>query len=300
MWLVPWNGSEASSLPFPSLDPFFIEICRRIRLAIHSQRIHARRTSSNMRVVKAHADALKGQTGDLWTPIDVRDVKKTKAFGMSEIGFGYQKMAQLAFGSEYKRPPAQRLHADDPAAGLTLLARAIAGGQSETSGYYERRIPIPPKMRLLMKGNIGQLAKLSSKRFVAIAGASKCLKLALIILFDGGQLREKHWKAPKGVEEKGKRFTKPFEQTEDARFFDDLNIEIESEDSEDVFSHWLLSMTKRGEMVLQAAFDAGPQSGEQRYRARSAALDKYRALVKNEFPTLAQSIADKEPVHEHA
>ena len=75
MWLVPWDGSEASSLPFPSLDPFFIEICRRIRLVNLGQGIHARRTSSNMRVVKAHADALKGRTGDLWTPIDIKEEK---------------------------------------------------------------------------------------------------------------------------------------------------------------------------------------------------------------------------------
>ena len=284
MWLVPWDGSEASSLPFPSLDPFFIEICRRIRLVNLGQGIHARRTSSNMRVVKAHADALKGRTGDLWTPIDI---KEEKSFGMSETGFAYKRMAQLAFGSEYKKPPAQHLQASDSTTGLTLLARAIAGGQSETSGYYERRIPISPKMRMLLKENTDRLATLSSKRFDAIAGVSNCLETALITLFDGGKLREMRWKAPKGIAQKGKRFTEPFEQVEDARFFDDLNIEIESEDSEDVFSQWLLAMSKRGEIVLQAAFNVGPRSGEQRYRARSVALDKFRALVKNKFPSLA-------------
>ena len=297
MWVVPWDGSEASSLPFPSLDPFFIEICRRIRLVNFGQEIHSRRTTSNMRVVKAHADALKGRTGDLWTPIDI---KEEKSFGMSETGFAYKKMAQLAFGSEYKKSPAQCIHANDSTIGLTLLARAISGGQSETSGYYERRIPIPPKMRTLLKGNTDLLATLSSKRFDAIAGISKCLKMALITLFDGGKLREKHWKAPKGIEEKGKRFTKPFEQAEDARFFDDLNIEIESEDSEDVFSQWLSAMSKRGEMVLQSAFDTGPRSGEQRYRARSIALGKFRVLVKYEFPTLANYYRHTPPTKENA
>jgi CRISPR system Cascade subunit CasA len=63
-------------------------------------------------------------------------------------------------------------------------------------------------------------------------------------------------------------------------------------------------MVDRAETNLNAAFIAGPQSGEQRYRARSAALSRFHGGLRsdNTLPTLAnyyrQLTTNKENAHE--
>jgi CRISPR system Cascade subunit CasA len=51
-----------------------------------------------------------------------------------------------------------------------------------------------------------------------------------------------------------------------------------------------LDMAKRAEAILIDAFESGPRSGEQRYRARAAALSRLRGGLRSEktLPTLAQ------------
>lgn len=51
---------------------------------------------------------------------------------------------------------------------------------------------------------------------------------------------------------------------------------------------WYLDMAERAEDILRNAFEAGPRSGEQRYRARAAALGRFHGGLRKEFPTLAE------------
>ncbi len=108
------------------------------------------------------------------------------------------------------------------------------------------------------------------------------------------------------IKNKANDFAKPFEQAEDARFFDELNAEIESDDPDKVRLGWHLSMAERAETVLRIAFDAGPRSGEQCYRARAAALSRFHGGLRsgNVLPSLAQHYrkqqASKENNHDHA
>jgi CRISPR system Cascade subunit CasA len=83
LWLSPWDGKSA--LGFAALDPFYIEISRRLRLVEEQGRVVARRTSSaGPRILKAEANSRKGNTGDLWTPVER---KSGKSLGVSAIGF---------------------------------------------------------------------------------------------------------------------------------------------------------------------------------------------------------------------
>ncbi len=303
MWLIPWNGTEADSLPFLSLDPFFIEVSRRVRLVDGGIKLFAVRASSKMRVVKSQAEKLHGDTGDLWTPIDITKVNEPKSLGMSESGFSYKKMANLAFGPDYLRPPAQIVQSSDSRSDLVLVARAIASGQSKTAGYHERAIPISEKMRFFLRGNIDQLAAISKKRIEMIANVAGLLKKSLNVLFDGGKRREGPWKPPSGIEEKTKRYLIKFDEIEDVNFFDDLIVEVNKSEQDDVFSNWQRDVLNRAEKTLQQAFSTGPQSGEQRYRACSSALNMFRKLVAEQFPEHAtyyrQQSTNKELSHEH-
>jgi CRISPR system Cascade subunit CasA len=300
LWLQPWNGKAAYS--FSTLDPFFIEISRRVRLVADGDRIRALRTTSEgPRIAKEEAKSRKGNTGDLWTPVELA---AGKALGVSGSGFDYRRTVKLLFGTDYHRPPAQMAGPEDDVEGLTVLARAIAGGQSTTDGYHERRVPVTHTVRKwLIRQQTDQLATVAGERVQDIDRIRGVLWTALVTLFDNDASKEKF---SDDAKDKANRFTKPFEQGEDARFFDELNAEIESEQPDQVRLQWYLSMAERAEAILKDAFNAGPRSSEQRYRARAAALARFHAGLRSPkvLPAIADYYrklqADKETAHEPA
>jgi len=297
VWLQPWDGT--TSLAFSSLDPFYIEICRRIRLCNDGSTITAIATGS--KVPRIEAKTRNGITGDPWTPIDV---SAAKALTITAKGFDYQLAVDLLFGTRFRVSIAQKLVQGDGTEGIVILAQSVTRGQGKTEGYHERRIPISPKVgKLMMQRKTDLLAKVAEERVQAIGKMRGMLWTALATLFDNGAPKERF---SDGAKEKANIFGKSFEQNEDTRFFDDLNTEIESAEPDAVRLHWLLAMAERAEVILKDAFDAGPRSGEQRYRARTAALGRFHGGLRSEknLPTLAnhfrQLKASKETAHDLA
>jgi CRISPR system Cascade subunit CasA len=280
VWLRPWNGNE--SLAFSALDPFYIEICRRVRLIETTGGIRCLATGS--KCARIEAKTRNGVTGDAWMPIDVA---AGKALTIAGKGFDYKLTAELLFGQKFQRSIAQTLSAEDGRQGIVMLARGVTRGQGKTEGYHERRVPISPKARALMiKQRTDALAAVAEGRVSDISKVRKVLWSALATLFANGTSE-----FTDSVTDKAARFAKSFEQFEDARFFDGplgLNEQIEADDPEAVRLAWYLDMAKRAEAILHDAFAAGPRSGEQRYRARAAASGRLKAGLRNELPTLAE------------
>jgi CRISPR system Cascade subunit CasA len=265
LWLVPWDG--VASLSFASLDPHYIEICRRVRLQVGGDGLHAIGTGT--KAARVAAKEFNGVTGDPWTPADIA---AAKALTITGDGFQYKLLAELLVGSN--RPAAaQDLGQGHPDERLSLIAQCIARGQGKTERYHERRIPILPKIRaLLLGGQQPALARVAGQRIAAIAEVRKLLWVALAVLFNNGKTDAS---SDDSTKDKASRFARPFEQTEDLRFFDDLNAEIEADDDG----------AQRAEAVLRGAFDAGPRSSVQRYRAQSAALSRFHGALRGaKFP----------------
>ena len=222
---------------------------------------------------------------------------------ISAEGFHYRLAAELLFGGKYRRSVAQIPDTNDGSCGLVVLAQGVTRGQGKTEGYHERRIPISPKVRqLLIQKQTDRLGKIAGERVNAIGQIRSVLWTALATLFDQGAPKDKFSDSAKN---KASDFAKPFEQAEDARFFDALNAEIESDQPETVHLNWLLSMASSAETILKNAFAAGPQCGEQRYRAQAAALSRFHAGLRTTktLPVLAeyyrQQSTNKELAHEH-
>ncbi|MBK5913409.1 type I-E CRISPR-associated protein Cse1/CasA [Rhodocyclus purpureus] len=287
LWVLPWDGENG--LSFSQLEPYYVEICRRVRLVEKSSRIFALRTTTKgPRVAKDEAKSRKGNTGDIWTPVHAVE---GKSLGVSSRGFDYERMAMLAFGSEYRKSPAQIVNRTDDGERLELVAQAIAGGQSTTDGYHERRIVISPSARKLILGKqTNRLAKLSEERVYAVAQIAYLLKNSILTLLDGGKRRDNPRDIPDSLSKKAVKLATAFEQREDARFFDALNDEIESDKPEEVRMQWLLSMADSAEAILKKAFTAGPQCGEQRYRAQAAALSRFHGGLRS--PKTLPDLAD--------
>lgn len=289
LWLLPWSGTDALALQ--ALDPLYIEICRRVRLAAPQGRIQAHVTGS--KVARIAAKDNNGVTGDAWTPIETA---KAKALTLSRNGFDYKLMSELIAGDGYTLGTAWRLEGWPQNTPLQAIAQATVRGQGKTEGYHERRVPISPKLRrLLTSGQRPLVANLAKKRIQAIADMRKLLWISLSLLFANGE----NDSGNDAISQRASRFAQPFEQHEDTRFFDDLahHVEAEGAQQDAVYLQWLLGLAERAEAVLQHAFVAGPRSGMQRYKAQSAALSRFHAGLrggkKPPFPELVSHYAQQ-------
>ncbi|MFP4278823.1 MAG: type I-E CRISPR-associated protein Cse1/CasA [Halochromatium sp.] len=208
LWLPIWNGAE--SLAFSALDPFYIEICRRVRLIETPFGITCQATGSNC--PRIEAKNRNGVTGDAWMPVNVA---AGKALTIAAKGFDYILATELLFGAKYQRSVAQTLSAGDGLQGIAILARGVTRGKGKTAGYHERRIPISPKARaLLIKKRTDALAAVAEGRVSDISKVRKVLWSALATLFANGTSE-----FTDSVTDKASRFAKSFEHFEDARFF---------------------------------------------------------------------------------
>ena len=272
LWLMPWDGN--SSLTFNSLDPHYIEICRRIRLRTNENGLHAIGTGT--KAPRVSAKELNGVTGDLWTPVDIA---AAKALTIAGEGFHYKLLAELLFGSKFLPGAAQDIGQGWPEERLSLIAQGIARGQGKTERYHERRVPISPKTRaLILGGQQTTLARIAGEHITAIAELRDLLWTALSILFNNGKAV---MASNNSAKDKATRFAGPFEQAENLRFFDDLSAEIEANAPDVQRLAWLLGLVERAEAVLRSVFDAGPRSSIQRYRAQSAALSYFHGTLRS-------------------
>jgi CRISPR system Cascade subunit CasA len=287
VWLTPWDGTR--SLAFEALDPLYVEICRRVRIIVDDCNILSVRGTGS-KVARVNAAERKGLTGDAWTPVE-----GDKAMTLSAEGFHYRLISELAYGSKFQKTIAQAARREDGSTGLSLLAQGITRGQGKTEGYHERRVPLPPKVVSFLRSNQLEIpAKIAKERVEAIATMrGSVLRHALFALLEAGAERLDFDR--RTVKQQVEPFVHAFEHAEDARFFDDLNREIESDKPDAERLSWMRDLALRAESVLLSAFVIGPQCGERRYRARSRALSLFHRALRNDkhFPRLAQYLREK-------
>lgn len=270
VWVLPWNGS--TSLRFETLDPYYVDICRRVRLVREKERISALLAVSC--VARIEAKALKGVTGDPWPPIDA---KGTRSWGISEQGFSYRKMVDLLDPAKVVPAPLARPAHEDGAEELVLLAASVARADGKTEGFHERRIPVPAKAGSLFGARRDRLGTVAKTRRDDAGEAARYLRNALRVLAQGGPERAKM--DLEDCNRRIQRFERQFDRMVDAAFFDSAfwdHAATEDPATED-WPHLLAWRTRLAEMAEQAlaSAEAALPRGEMRRlravaRARSA------------------------------
>ncbi len=211
LWILPWNGRESRELQ--SCDPFFVEICRRVRLISSADGVLEARVAGSAGQF-LDAKNWHGNTGDAWTPVSADG----KALTVGGAGFSYRRMTDLLFSGEFRRRPALELLPSDPAEGL-VVAQVLARGKGKTRGYHERLIPVPGKVRWRL-GSVevrNALAALARARVERSAAAQrKVLRPALCALLQGGR------EALDLNDKRAGRWIDRLDSAIDAVFFDDL------------------------------------------------------------------------------
>lgn len=183
IWQEAWP--EGRALDLQSLDPLFIEVCRRIRLAMQGDRIGAQRSTSKAARI-AGKDA-KGNTGDPWAPLHLDE---GKSLTLGERDWTHELLIDLLFSDppKWAEPPLALRQVDEANGPMLLVAEAIGRGNSKTDGFKSRVIPVPMAMVRVM---LGTRPKAVAPGVLAdIAAADMALRNGLALVAAGGD-REK-------------------------------------------------------------------------------------------------------------
>ena len=175
LWLEPWDGKKGSGIPLKDCDPYFIEICRRLRFQFDDDRIVCWRNNTKATRIDA-PDDLNGRTGDPWTPIDISG---DKALTLGDNGYSYELLQDIWLNNDsYEKPPALKFHDDDPGHSY-LIADTLIRGQGKTKGLRHRIIPIPTKVRRLFSNSKSAREKLAKRSKYRVQLAAEVQKQVL-------------------------------------------------------------------------------------------------------------------------
>ncbi len=291
VWLPPWDGK--TSLALDELDPFYLEICRRIRLQGEVGHIHhATAVPSNANRIAAKE--LNGLVGDAWLPIDKGDAKGDKALTISPKGWTADRLRQILFGDDIGLTVLQR-PARDWQGDVWLTASVLVRGQGTTDGFHERHLLVPARMKPRLFGAAGSedpLARLS-KSAIETTGQmqNRVLKPAVFVLMEGAP--DKIAFDRDSAAAWWERFAARFEQRWSDAYFPWLWSVPESFDHTEQILDWIRQLKDHAEAVLREAEATLPQHTGRYWHARVAAERAFYGALYKHFPDL------KETRHEH-
>ena len=276
LWIEPWDGS--GSLDLRALDPYFIEICRRVRLQEKEDSIIA--TTASSKAPRIAAKAANGDVGDFWTPVNRKD---GKALSLSPATLRYDRLAKLIFDEAgFKHPPAMKV--DSAQQGRwRLVARGVAGGQGKTEGYHERSDVVfkPWTVRALFrKAQRDELARIAEKQIDEIREVNEALRFGIATAASGG-------KEARDLTKADRKHADPYQRRLDAvadvHFFVALEARFLAADEAeaDIFrARFARTMIDAAERLLDEAIDTVPCTSIHRHRARARGVSAFRGRLR--------------------
>ena len=285
LWLKGWDGTRSEMIT-SGLDPFYIEICRRIRLifTVDRQLFAIRATSKAARI---NSRSFKGITGDPWTPINQ---KESKSLTLSAAGFRYRRTAEY-LSTEWNQPVLFE-PLDSEKGTMTLIARGMVRGQGKTEGYHERTVELRPKaVGAFGRGRgLDELGEISCERIEDIRLLHRILRHAIAVFAAGGDtegVSDEH-------RDRANVWVNLHDDIVDRDFFNDLQDEFETDDAgrrRQVRNEWRRGMVDEARTILQQAEETLPCPAIRRYRARVRAESVFEGRISssNGFPELYPS-----------
>ncbi len=175
LWLYPWDGTK--SLPLQELHPYFIEICRRIRLQVDDDNSLCANLGSS-KTARVGGGAYRGAVDDPWIPVNNQT---GSAFNSSP---SWENMARILLDREaFIRAPAQTPRAFDKS-DVSVRFCVLKRGQGSTDEYQERVIPIPPEKRRYLSSHDDTGGRILNTMIDLVASVkSKVLRPAVSHLF---------------------------------------------------------------------------------------------------------------------
>lgn len=287
VWLEPWDGRQM--LELSRLDPFYVEICRRVRLRGEGGTIsHAESVSSKKNRIAA--EKLKGVVGDAWLPVDLSDDRAgVKALTVSPQGLTPELLRRLVFEDQLKLTSLQRPLADRKGP-VWLSVSVLVRGQGTTDGFHERRILIPGRVRPRLFGAREKRDPLAhlSKTAIEYAGKmqSQVLKPAVFAFIEGGPEKLKFDRDSAAAW--WVRCQRRFDALWAGDYFPWLWDVSDVDQPEAALTHWAKQLRDHALSVLREAEQAMPQHDGRHYRALVQAENTFFGALFNQFPQLKE------------
>ena len=279
-WVRAWDGAKAEAFTLGDIDPFCIEICRRIRLnAGRGGSIRAVRATSKGPRIEARKS--NGDVGDPWTPINQ---KEGKSLTLGAGGFTYKRMVDYLISADWRWSPMmeQTMSEKSSPQDMQVVARAMVRGQGKTEGYHERIIQVREKtVRAHSRtGGLDEIGTIANDRIKQVAIVQRILRHAVSVAAAGGN-------ADKVGDEhraRANRWANRLDDVVDADFFNALQDEFDLGDQDErdkVRAEWLNGVVIKGARgLLDQACDSLPCPSIQRLRARVRARGLFEGRLR--------------------
>lgn len=267
LWTLSWDGT--TQLQFESLAPWYVDVCRRVRLRRDARGIYAQRENSTK--PRVDMTGRNGITGDHWAPINLKD---QKLYTADARGFSASVTCDLLLpkGGErrFSLPDAMRLLPSDGE--MQVLMRVLVRGQGKTEGYHEREIPFRRRAISLLQTaeGVARLSDLARDHLMELDEISGAIRYAVIGFCAGGD-RDEMRKPSKGVARQADTLAAPiraaFLAEADARFFERIQDRLEEPGLE---GGQLRELIGRAADLLLSAMETFPAPTTRRLRSRVA------------------------------
>ena len=296
LWLEPWDGT--TSLDLRELDPYFIEVCRRVRLRAEHRGIVAWTAAS--KAARVAAKDAHGNVGDYWVPIGTKDAT---ALSLSNVGFRYDRLAKLLFDrGSYRLPPAMRVDSTRLRR-WKVVARGVAGGQGRTEGYHERSdIAFDNSVTTALGRREGRdaLAQISEAQIDEIREVERALRFGIAVAASGGKPAEELTKTDRMH---ANPYARRLDEAVDAAFFGALDRRFVAADDEErtgaVRAEFVRDMIRTARALLDEAIHAVPCAAVWRYRAQARATSAFHSRLRRPQSVLSDQPEIFEPQETH-
>ena len=283
LWTLPWDGAAAEALLPNLLAPYYLEVCRRVRLHLNEGGgLYAVRATS--KAARIESKASKGMTGDPWTPIDI---KEGKALTLAHGGFTYRRTVEYLFSADWQRPELLKPREEEIRSPETmmLVARGMVRGQGKTEGYYERVTPIRKRLQfaMLRQGGTGDIGQIATARIEDIARVQRILSHAIQVFLARGDRDD--------LSPEHRNLARPWlnrlDEIVDRSFFEDLQDEYEAEEPDErkrIRNLWLKNegdgVVDHARRILFEATDFLPCPAFYRFKARANAEGLFEGRIR--------------------
>ena len=272
LWCLDWP--EGQQLDLRTLDPLFIEICRRVRLTATGGALSARRATS--KAPRTDAKPFNGNVGDPWAPVHRTE---GKSLTLSGGDFDYAQLCKLLFSGDWARPLLAQPGSTETGDFL-LVAEALSRGNSKTEGFKSRIVPVPKGVVSLYSSETAAI--LSTAQMAEIAGFDAALRNALALMAAGGNREEvgrKHYAYTTSARAR-------FDHAADRLFFPNLwrRLKANSQSDDVVFEAkraFLAELMKEAASVLDTALPTMPCATVQRPKAEARARRAFGGTLRS-------------------
>ena len=269
LWCLDWP--EGEQLGLATLDPWFIEVCRRVRLIEKDGGFIALTSTSG--AARIDARRYKGDVGDPWAPVHR---KGGKSLTIGEGRFDYERLCDLLFSDDWILPVLAQRGREEHGRDMVLVVEALSRGRGKTDGFKSRIVTMPAGTS--SRPSSGAAAE-AQAQMEEIDIFHRSLRYALALAAAGGDreaLDAKHFSQTREAVNR-------LHDAADRMFFPYLRRRLEDADTRPEFLEALWGIARR---EFRAALPGMKCPALKRARAHARADRALAAGVWRKFPEL--------------